>query len=65
MVIQQVQTAMLCHEAVIVGGKPGAHQGATLWNAHNDDITKDEFGIAMAKQLGTRIAEGVLSLAQN
>ncbi len=25
MVIQQIQTAMLCHEVVIVGGKPGAH----------------------------------------
>lgn len=63
MVIQQIQTAMLCHEAVIVGGKPGAHQGATLWNAYKDDITKDDFGIATARQLGTRVAEAVLSLA--
>ena len=62
MVIQQIQTAMLCHEAIIVGGKPGAHQGATLWNAHKDDITKDEFGVATAKQLGTRVAEAVLAL---
>jgi len=63
LVIQQIQTAMLCHEAVIVGGKPGAHQGATLWNTYQDDITKDEFGVATAKQLGVRVAEGVLSLA--
>ena len=61
LVIQQVQTAMLCHEAVLVGGKPGAHQGATLWNAHKDDITKDEFGMGTAKQLGIRVAEAVLS----
>ena len=60
LVIQQIQTAMLCHEAVLVGGKPGAHQGATLWNAHKDDITKDEFGMATARQLGTRVAEAVI-----
>jgi len=64
LVIEQVQAAMLCHEVAIVGGKPGAHQGATLWNAYNDDITKDEFGMATAKQLGVRVAEAALRLAQ-
>jgi multimeric flavodoxin WrbA len=59
LVIQQIQTAMLCHETVLVGGKPGAHQGATLWNAYKDDITKDELGLATARQLGTRVAEAV------
>jgi len=63
LVIDQIQTAMLCHEVMIVGGKPRAHQGATLWNAHDDDITKDEFGIATAKQLGIRVAEAALELA--
>jgi len=63
LVIQQIQTGMLCHETFLVGGKPGAHQGATLWNAHGDDITKDEFGMATARQLGTRVAEAVMSLA--
>ena len=58
--IQQIQTAMLCHEAVIVGGKPGAFQGATLWNAYKDDIMKDEFGINSAKKLGVRVAEAVI-----
>jgi multimeric flavodoxin WrbA len=62
--IEQIQCAMLCHEVMIVGGKPGAHQGATLWNAYKDDITKDEFGIATARQLGIRIAEAALSLTQ-
>ena len=60
LVIQQIQTAMLCHEAIIVGGKPGAHQGATLWNTNNDDILNDQFGIESAKKLGLRVAEAAL-----
>jgi len=64
LVIEQIQSAMLCHEVMVVGGKPGAHQGATLWNAYKDDITKDEFGIATASQLGIRVAEAALSLTQ-
>ncbi len=64
LVIQQIQTAMLCHEAFIVGGKPSAHQGATLWNAGGgDDITKDDFGVNTAKLLGARIGEAVMKLA--
>lgn len=59
--IQQIQAAMLCHEVILVGGKPGAHQGAMLWNSHKDDIHKDSFGIATAKQLGVRVAEAVLA----
>ena len=62
LVIQQIQTAMLCHEVMVVGGKPKAHQGATLWNAYNDDITKDEFGMATAEQLGARVAEAAVKL---
>jgi multimeric flavodoxin WrbA len=63
LVIEQIQAAMLCHEVVLVGGKPRAHQGATLWNAFKDDIMKDEFGIATAKQLGIRVGEVALRLA--
>jgi len=63
LVISQIQAAMLCHEVVLVGGKPKAHQGATLWNAYKDDITKDEFGMATAMQLGTRVAEAALDMA--
>ncbi len=63
MVIQQIQTAMLCHEVMIVGGKPGAHQGATLWNTYSDDIMKDEFGIDSAKKLGIRVAEATERLS--
>jgi len=64
LVIEQIQAAMLCHEVMLVGGKPKAHQGATLWNAYKDDITKDEFGIATAKQLGIRVAEAALRLTK-
>jgi multimeric flavodoxin WrbA len=64
LVIEQIQTAMLCHEVMIVGGKPAAHQGATLWNAYKDDIAKDEFGIDTAKKLGIRVAEAALRLAR-
>jgi len=64
LVINQIQTAMLCHEVTVVGGKPRAHQGATLWNAYSDDIMKDEFGIATARQLGIRVAEAALHMAE-
>jgi multimeric flavodoxin WrbA len=63
LVIEQIQTAMLCHEVMIVGGKPKAHQGATLWNSQGDDITKDEFGMDTAKKLGIRVAEAAIKLA--
>jgi multimeric flavodoxin WrbA len=64
LVVDQIQTAMLCHEVMIVGGKPRAHQGATLWNKseYNDDITKDEFGVETARDLGVRVAEAALRL---
>ncbi len=63
LVIEQVQSVLLCHEMMIVGGKPGAHQGATLWNFADDDITKDEFGMDTARKLGIRVAEAALRLA--
>jgi len=63
LVIEQIQAAMLCHEVMIVGGKPRAHQGATLWNFAKDDITKDEFGMDTARKLGIRVAEAALRLA--
>ena len=50
---------------MVVGGKPGAHQGATLWNTYNDDITKDEFGMDTARKLGIRVAEAAIRLVSN
>ncbi|MHC4581439.1 MAG: flavodoxin family protein [Planctomycetota bacterium] len=63
LVIEQIQSVLLCHEMMIVGGKPGAHQGATLWNLAKDDITKDEFGMDTARKLGIRVAEAAIQLA--
>ncbi|NLZ07224.1 MAG: flavodoxin family protein [Phycisphaerae bacterium] len=62
LVIQEIHTAMLVHEVMVAGGKPRAHQGATLWNNWKDDIIKDEFGIETAEQLGIRVAEAALRL---
>lgn len=64
LVIEQIYTAMLCHEVMVVGGKPRAHQGATLWNNYQDDIMKDEFGIETARNLGVRVAEAAVKLAE-
>ena len=62
LVIEQILTIMLCHEMMLVGGKPRTPQGATLWNK-DDDIMKDEFGIESARNLGIRVAEAALKLA--
>jgi multimeric flavodoxin WrbA len=61
LVIEQIQNAMLCHEALIVGGKSPAYQGATLWNSHKDDISKDTIGMMSASKLGLRVAEAALA----
>lgn len=60
LVIEQIQSVMLCHEALIVGGKPPAHQGATLWNVSEDDIAQDTIGMESARKLGIRVAEAAL-----
>jgi len=61
--IESVQAALLCQEMILVGdGKPTAHTGATLLN-QNDDISKDEFGLSTAKNLGRRVAEVAARLA--
>jgi len=61
--LQSVQAALMCQELIVVGdGQPSAHFGATLINT-NDDISKDEFGIGTAKNLGRHVAEVALKLA--
>lgn len=65
LVIQQIQAALLCHEVMIVGGKPKAHEGAALWNIDNeDDVRCDRVGMDAAQKLGRRIAEAALLLAK-
>jgi multimeric flavodoxin WrbA len=62
--LQSVQAALMCQELIVVGdGRPSAHFGATLVNT-NDDISKDEFGIGTAKNLGRHVAEIALKLVQ-
>ncbi len=34
--IPQIPTALLCHETILGGGKPGAPQGGTQGEAHKD-----------------------------
>jgi len=62
--IQSVQAALLCQEMLIVGdARPGARIGATVWNDGKGDVTRDEFGMTTARNLGRRVAQTVLQLA--
>lgn len=62
--IQSVQAALLCQEMIIVGdARPGARIGAAVWNDGSDDVTKDDVGMAAAKNLGRRVAEVALKIA--
>ena len=64
-VIDQILIPMLNLQMMLVGGKPPAYEGATLWNAYNDDIKKDKFGVATAEKLGIRVAEIALELEKD
>ncbi|MFP4056378.1 MAG: flavodoxin family protein [Candidatus Brocadiia bacterium] len=60
--IQSIQAALLSHEMLVVGtSRPTGRIGAALWN-QGDDISKDEFGLACAKDLGRHVAQAVLRL---
>jgi len=61
LVIQQIQSAMLCHEMIIVGGRHPSFQGGTLISA-DDTIKGDDYGMASAINLGQRIAEVALRM---
>ncbi|MFW6171721.1 MAG: flavodoxin family protein [Planctomycetota bacterium] len=59
--IQSVQGALFCHEMLLVGdGRPTGHFGARLWNDGEDDISRDEFGVLTATNLGRHVAEVAL-----
>jgi len=61
--IQSIQAALLSHEMLVVGtSRPTGRAGAALWN-QGDDITKDKFGLACAKDLGRHVARVALRLA--
>ncbi|HPD17671.1 MAG TPA: flavodoxin family protein [Planctomycetota bacterium] len=61
--IQSIQAALLSHEVAVVGtSRPTGRMGAALWN-QSDDLTKDEFGLACAKDLGRHVAQVALRQA--
>jgi len=62
--LQSVHASLMGQNMIVVGdGQPTSHFGATLMNS-NDDISKDEFGIGTAKNLGRHIAAVALKLAR-
>jgi len=61
LVIEQVQTAMLCFGMIPVGGRPPALQGGTLVST-KDDISGDELGLSTARNTGQRVADIALRL---
>lgn len=62
LVIQQIQTAMLCFGMIPVGGRPPAFQGGTL-QATKDDIGDDDLGLTTARNAGLRVADFAVKLA--
>lgn len=62
LVIEQIQTAMLCFGMIPVGGRPPAFQGGTLLTT-KDDISGDELGLGTARNTGLRVADLALKLA--
>jgi multimeric flavodoxin WrbA len=63
LVVEQIQTAMLCFGMIPVGGRPPAFQGGTLVST-KDDISGDELGLGTARNTGLRVADFALRLAQ-
>lgn len=62
--LQSVQASLMGQNMIVVGdGQPTSHFGATLINT-NDDISKDDFGINTAKNLGRHVAEVALRLTR-
>ena len=63
LVIEQIQTAMLCFGMIPAGGRPPAFQGGTVL-ATKDDISGDELGLTTARNTGLRVADLALRLAK-
>jgi multimeric flavodoxin WrbA len=62
LVIEQIQTALLCFGMIPVGGRPPAFQGGTVLST-KDDISGDELGLGTARNTGLRVADFALKLA--
>lgn len=60
--LQSIHAVMLCQDMIIVSeGRPTSRLGGILVSA-NDDISKDEPGLAATRSLGRRVAELALLL---
>lgn len=62
-VIEQIQTAMLCFGMVPAGGRPPAIQGGTVLTT-KDDMSGDELGLTTARNTGMRVADLARRLAK-
>ena len=62
LLIEQIQTAMLCFGMIPVGGRPPAFQGGTLL-ATKDEVDGDQLGLGTARNTGLRVADVALRLA--
>jgi multimeric flavodoxin WrbA len=63
LLIEQIQTAMLCFGMIPVGGRPPAFQGGTVLST-KDDISADELGLGTARNTGLRVADLALRLGR-
>ena len=69
--VRSVQASLMAQQMIVVGdGVPTGHWGGTVWAgaeavkaSPNNDITRDENGMATVKNLGRRVAELALRLA--
>lgn len=64
LVIEQIQTAMLCFGMIPAGGRPPAFQGGTVLST-KDDVSGDELGLGTARNTGLRVADLALKLARS
>lgn len=61
--VQSVHASLFCQEMIVVGnGRPHSRFGATLWSGAEGGVTKDEFGMTTARNLGRRVAEVALRM---
>ncbi len=61
--IRSVHTCLLGQEMIIVGdAQPGGHWGGTVWSGAPGGVTKDEYGMKTAKNLGRRVAEVAIQI---
>jgi len=62
--VESVQGALYCQEMIVVGaGPPTTRCGAAVWSQKDKDVTEDEAGMQAVRDVGRRVAELALRLA--